>query len=343
MKRLACFLALFASFYSFAQQARIKLDLDDLIEFTEGEEFDEDDWMLRLDEENSGFTLNTMDFMQPIIGDRQVYHYKCMNQTACVDLVTTPSNAKVLAFTTNDEDLMGDIMEEAMEEAEDLGLQGDSIAFGYYEDLRNGTSFPMFKYNAETKDTTWSYYLFNSTRVLRPSTYNGYLIPLEKHYLIKRDEGLSRTTFYLFPKEYFDNEIKGTLPPEFAITDQEYDQLNDGIFEFRSTLAGCSDITNNEDNFYCFQVGIQREIVRNFRFPMNVRDQIQGRVRVYVNFVIETDGTIGNVKVVRSSGIPEIDNAGIKAVERTQRMYPAILNGHPVRMMYTVPIAAQLQ
>lgn len=62
---------------------------------------------------------------------------------------------------------------------------------------------------------------------------------------------------------------------------------------------------------------------------------------VVVQFVVKKDGTIGEVKVVRSKH-PLLDNAAIKAVRKLKRFDPGLMNGNPVNCWYTVPITFRL-
>ena len=74
--------------------------------------------------------------------------------------------------------------------------------------------------------------------------------------------------------------------------------------------------------------------------PEAVRDGIQGRVMV--EFVIEKDGSISNVRVVR--GISEIlDAEAVKVVAASPKWKPARLKGAKVRSSMTIPIEFRLE
>jgi protein TonB len=82
-------------------------------------------------------------------------------------------------------------------------------------------------------------------------------------------------------------------------------------------------------------------IGKNFKFPEMARQMgIQGRV--FVNFVIEKDGSISNVTVARGVD-PLLDDEAMRVVKGLPRFQPAKQRGKPVRMQYTVPINAKLQ
>jgi protein TonB len=82
-------------------------------------------------------------------------------------------------------------------------------------------------------------------------------------------------------------------------------------------------------------------ISKNFKFPEMARQMgIQGRV--FVNFVIEKDGSISNVTVARSVD-PLLDDEAVRVVKKLPKFQPAKQRGKSVRMQYTVPINAKLQ
>jgi protein TonB len=67
---------------------------------------------------------------------------------------------------------------------------------------------------------------------------------------------------------------------------------------------------------------------------------IQGKV--YVSFVVEANGKISNVKVVRGVD-PALDKAAVAAVEGAPNWTPGKQRGKPVRVSFTIPITFKLQ
>ena len=64
--------------------------------------------------------------------------------------------------------------------------------------------------------------------------------------------------------------------------------------------------------------------------------------KIYVNFVVESDGSISKVKVVK--GLDALlDAEAIRAVRALPTMIPATYDGRPVRIQYTIPINANLK
>lgn len=63
---------------------------------------------------------------------------------------------------------------------------------------------------------------------------------------------------------------------------------------------------------------------------------------VYIEFIVEKDGTVGDVKVARSSGHKIQDDAAIEHVKAMPQWKPGYQDGLPVRVPYVVPIKFKL-
>ena len=75
---------------------------------------------------------------------------------------------------------------------------------------------------------------------------------------------------------------------------------------------------------------------QNIRYPASARkDNIGGRV--LVQFVVEKNGRVGDVKVVRSID-PALDKEAIRVVKSMPHWTPAQLNGKVVRSQFSLPI-----
>jgi periplasmic protein TonB len=80
---------------------------------------------------------------------------------------------------------------------------------------------------------------------------------------------------------------------------------------------------------------------KNLRYPPIARENnIQGRV--IVNFVVEKDGSLTDIKVVRGIG-GGCDEEAIRVIKSSPKWNPGVQNGRNVRVNYTIPIFFQLQ
>lgn len=79
---------------------------------------------------------------------------------------------------------------------------------------------------------------------------------------------------------------------------------------------------------------------KNLKYPeVYQKNGITGTV--IVNFVIETDGSVSNVKVLRGIGT-EMDEEAKRVVEAMPKWTPGKQRGEAVRVSYNLPIRYQL-
>lgn len=76
-------------------------------------------------------------------------------------------------------------------------------------------------------------------------------------------------------------------------------------------------------------------------YPPEAREaDIEGTV--YVQFVVDKDGAVTDVTVVRSSGSPILDEAAKNHMSKTRKWIPGFQRGIPVKVQYVVPIKFKL-
>ena len=78
----------------------------------------------------------------------------------------------------------------------------------------------------------------------------------------------------------------------------------------------------------------------NIKYPEAAKKQgIQGTV--YVSFVVEKDGTVSNVKLLKGIG-GGCDEESIRIVKGMPKWKPGIQNGKTVRVLFNMPIYFKL-
>nr|WP_294943349.1 energy transducer TonB [uncultured Mucilaginibacter sp.] len=79
---------------------------------------------------------------------------------------------------------------------------------------------------------------------------------------------------------------------------------------------------------------------KNMRFPAQAQDaNVSGRV--IMSFVIEKNGEISNISVIREAGFG-FDQEATRVLKLAKAWKPGMQNGQPVRVRYTIPINFQL-
>lgn len=82
-------------------------------------------------------------------------------------------------------------------------------------------------------------------------------------------------------------------------------------------------------------------LAKNMTYPaVAAENGIQGRV--IVGFVVERDGSVTDVKVLRGVD-PALDNEAVSVVKRMPKWIPGKQNGQAVRVSYNVPVTFKLQ
>ena len=79
----------------------------------------------------------------------------------------------------------------------------------------------------------------------------------------------------------------------------------------------------------------------NIKYPVVAEENgVQGRV--VCTFVVERDGSITDVRVVKSVD-PSLDKEAVRVVKSMPKWIPGKQNGSAVRVKYTVPVTFRLQ
>ncbi|MCB8963860.1 MAG: energy transducer TonB [Bacteroidales bacterium] len=82
-------------------------------------------------------------------------------------------------------------------------------------------------------------------------------------------------------------------------------------------------------------------VQKNLKYPdVAAENGIQGKV--YINFVVEPDGRVTNVKVIRGVD-PILDKEAARVVASSPRWKPGKQRGKPVRVQFNIPIIFVLQ
>lgn len=90
------------------------------------------------------------------------------------------------------------------------------------------------------------------------------------------------------------------------------------------------------------QQALFKYLSENVKYPVIAQENgIQGRV--ICQFVVNKDGSIVDVEVVRSGGDPSLDKEAIRVIKSMPKWKPGKQRGKAVRVKYTVPVNFKLQ
>ncbi|MDC6387333.1 energy transducer TonB [Maribacter sp. PR1] len=109
------------------------------------------------------------------------------------------------------------------------------------------------------------------------------------------------------------------------------------VIEDVPIFPGCE---NESDKRACFNSMIQKHISKNFRYPEIAQEMgVQGRVSVM--FVIQKDGSIGNVRMRGPD--KNLEKEAARIIEKLPKMTPGKQRGRAVRVPFSIPINFKLQ
>jgi periplasmic protein TonB len=81
-------------------------------------------------------------------------------------------------------------------------------------------------------------------------------------------------------------------------------------------------------------------VMKRTNYPQAaVENKIQGKV--YISFVVETDGTVSNVTIVKGVH-PLIDAEAIRTIQSSPKWTPGLQRGQAVRVRYIIPLSFSL-
>jgi len=110
------------------------------------------------------------------------------------------------------------------------------------------------------------------------------------------------------------------------------------VIENAPVFPGCE---NESDKKACFNTMILKHVKKTFRYPEIAQEMgIQGKV--YMNFVIQKDGSIGDIRVMRSPD-KNLGEEALRIINKLPKMTPGKQRGKPVKVPFSIPITFKLQ
>ena len=126
---------------------------------------------------------------------------------------------------------------------------------------------------------------------------------------------------------------------EVEVLEEEVDvDVPFAIIEDVPLFPGCERVKKSQRR-KCFQEKMARHISKNFRYPEIAQEMgIQGRV--YVQFVIDKDGSITGI---RTRGPDKnLEKEANRIIAKLPKMTPGKQRGRPVRVPFSIPITFKI-
>ncbi len=127
------------------------------------------------------------------------------------------------------------------------------------------------------------------------------------------------------------NKLQQTFTPPAPTQRAREEVAEDHIFEYLEEMP----------EFPGGQAAMMKWLSKNINYPpIAAENNIQGRVMV--SFVVEPNGSISNVKIVRGVD-PNLDKEAMRVVGKMPKWKPGMQTGKPVRARFTLPVQFRLQ
>ena len=125
------------------------------------------------------------------------------------------------------------------------------------------------------------------------------------------------------------NLFSQTEEPKRYITDSERAVIKENQVYNTAGIEVKPDFPGGMEKLYKF-------IDNNFRYPKEEGINLKGK-KVYVTFIVEKDGSLSDIKVLRDVGYGSGAEA-IRILKKCPKWNPGQQNGRNVRVLYPLPI-----
>ena len=149
-------------------------------------------------------------------------------------------------------------------------------------------------------------------------------------------DGTQRNNFFIMETERRGDTSTYTIEP-FTLSVHLFEQLFDLATSEEDTVY---QIVEQMPQYTGGEEAMMKYVAENIKYPQAAKDKnIAGRV--FVSFVVEKDGSVNEVKVMRGIG-GGCDEEAVRVIKGMPKWKPGIQKGKPVRVSYQIPINFKL-
>ena len=133
-------------------------------------------------------------------------------------------------------------------------------------------------------------------------------------------------------------EVKEVIeaPVEEVIADVPF-----AVIENVPIFPGCENLSNNDQRKKCMSEKVQEFVQRKFNTDLGSQLGLTGVNRVIVQFKIDKNGNITDVR--SRAPHPRLEQEAARVINSLPKMQPGKQRGKPVGVMYSLPIVFQVQ
>jgi len=125
-------------------------------------------------------------------------------------------------------------------------------------------------------------------------------------------------------------------PVEEVIADVPF-----AVIENVPIYPGCENLSNNDQRKKCMSEKVQEFVQRKFNTDLGSQLGLSGVNRVIVQFKIDKNGNITDVR--SRAPHPRLEQEAARVINSLPKMQPGRQRGKPVGVMYSLPIVFQVQ
>ena len=142
------------------------------------------------------------------------------------------------------------------------------------------------------------------------------------------------------PGNQADTTLEECIMGDIEIDDYTLEETL-GMIGYKPDSSDCYTIAEEMTEFPGGDVALMNYIKQNLRYPALAGEMgIQGRVTL--SFIVERDGSISNIEVMRTPA-EELSKEAISLVKSMPKWKPGKIKGTPVRMKYILPITFRIK
>ncbi len=158
--------------------------------------------------------------------------------------------------------------------------------------------------------------------------------------VVFQDQSISEETAVEAPV-FVEHKTVAPPPPPPPPTVVQSEQEIFKVVEQNPNFPGCEDVIDRKERQKCAEEKMLQFIYNNIIYPPVARDNgVQGMV--VLQFVVEKDGSISNIKIVRDVGAGCGDEAQ-RVVSKMPLWNPGKQRERPVRVQFTLPVKFVLE
>jgi TonB family protein len=183
-----------------------------------------------------------------------------------------------------------------------------------------------------------------SSGAIEPHNPDGSPMNPEPPYIFSiNNDGTIKIDFYDFRDEFGIKEmvfkkVDANKPVE---TKKQSSKAKDEKVEMKPDKNGVYQIVEEMPQYPGGEQAMMDFVSKNVVYPQEAQEKgISGRV--FVSFIVEKDGSVNEVKVMRGIG-GGCDEESVRVIKAMPKWKPGKMKGKPVRVSYMMPITFRLQ